>query len=280
MFIFEQVNACQITSILKEFKSKTSTGHDDLSMKLLKGIISSISKPLTLIINQSFATGIFPDRLKIAKVLPLFKKGENSLLDNYRPISILPALSKLFEKVVYKQLYAYFVSKKLFYKSQHGFKTLHSTETAALEFVDKILSCLDSGKLPISIYLDLSKAFDTLDHDILFHKLKYYGIRNTSLNWFKSYLDNRRQYVSFDNVCSSYRPLTTGVPQGSILGPLLFIIYTNDIHLASPKFCFILYADDTTLINPICSFNSCITVANSDNLSTNINNELKMYTIG
>ena len=131
-------------------------------MKLMKGIIPSISTPLAMIINQSLKSGVFPAKLKIAKVIPLFKKGDRFLIDNYRPISILPVLSKIFEKVVYKQLYEYFILNKLFYKSQHGFKLLHSTETAALEFIDRIYTYLDSGKLPISVYLDLSKAFDTL----------------------------------------------------------------------------------------------------------------------
>ena len=132
---------------------------------------------------------------------------------------------------------------------------------------------MDSDKLPISIYLTLSKAFDTLDHTILLHKLKYYGICDSSLNWFHSYLTNRQQYVSFDDTLSNPLPLKTGVPQGSILGPLLFIIYTNDIFRASPKFESILYADDTTLITPLCSFNSDIN-SESHNVSDNINEEL------
>ena len=115
--------------------------------------------------------------------------------DNYRPISILPAMSKIIEKVVYTQLYDYFISKTLFYTSQHGFKKLHSTETAALEFVDRIIKFLDTGKLPISIFIDLSKAFDTLNHQILIEKLAYYGITGITLNWFRSYLTNKTQYV-------------------------------------------------------------------------------------
>ena len=221
------------------------------SKKLLKGL-SSISEPLALIINQSLTTGIFPNNLKIAKVIPLFKKDDETNLENYRPISILPAMSKIFEKWVYKQLNEYFISKSLFYKSQHGFKKLHSTKTAALEFTDRITNFLDSGKLPIAIYLDLSKAFDTLDHQILLQNLEYYGIRGSTLNWFKNYLTDRKQYVYFSDACSDILPVRTRVPQGSMLGPLLFIIYTNDMHLASTKFDSLLYADDTTLINSLC----------------------------
>ena len=179
----------------------------------------------------------------------------------------------MFEKAVYHQLYDFFSINNLFYNSQHGFKQLHSTETAALEFIDRTYQLLESGKIPISVYLDLSKAFDTLDHGTLLHKLEYYGIRGTALNWFKSYLNNRHQFVEYDGVQSDSLPICTGVPQGSILGPLLFIIYINDIHLASSKFTAILYADDTTLINSLCSFHYD-SDSTTENLSANINFEL------
>ena len=201
------------------------------------------------------------------------KKDDETLFENYRPISLLPAMSKILEKVVYKQLNDYFTVNSLFYKSQHGFKKLHSTETAALEFIDRIMNFLDNGKLPLAIYLDLSKAFDTLDHQILLRKLKHYGITGTALNWFEDYLKNRKQYVLFDETRSDVLPITTGVPQGSILGPLLFIIYTNDMHIATSKFDSILYAYDTTFINSICIFDSVF-----GDISDSINDELnKVY---
>ena len=211
-------------------------------------------------------------------MLPIFKKDENTLLNNYRPISLLPTISKVFEKIVYRQLYSYFASYKLFYNSQHGFKKKHSTETAALEFIDRILQILDSGKIPFAIYLDLSKAFDTLDHDILLHKLRHYGVDGTPLNWFQSYLKGRCQYVQFDDTRSKLSNISTGVPQGSILGPLLFIIYVNDMPWASSKFNSILYADDTTLINSLCSFDLNGNDQNHDSVTNNINSELtKVY---
>ena len=173
-------------------------------------------------------------------------------------------------------MYDYFVENKLLYESQYGFRKLHSTEYAALEFTDKIITNLDQGKLPLAIFLDLSKAFDTIDHSILIHKLHYYGIQGTALNWFKSYLYNRKQYVQFNNCNSSHSAITTGVPQGSILGPLLFIIYMNDISEVTNKFHFTLYADDTSLIEPICTFTTDL--KNNSEASNTINQELKLIT--
>ena len=131
---------------------------------------------------------------------------------------------------------------------------MHSTETAAIELTDTLLQNLDNGDIPIAIFLDLSKAFDTLDHAILLKKLDHYGIKDTPLNWLVSYLSNNLQFVQMRDVLSDTLPISTGVPQGSILGPLLFLLYVNDIHLASDKFNAILYADDTTLVGPLCSF--------------------------
>ena len=139
---------------------------------------------------------------------------------------------------------------------QFGFRKHHSTEYAALELDDRISNSLDNRKLPISIFLDLSKTFDTLDYKTLLYKLHHYGIRNSTLNWFRSYLTNRTQYIEIDGIKSNSRALLTGVPQGSILSPLLFIIHMNDINKVSSKFDFILYADDTTMISSICTFTS------------------------
>ena len=142
----------------------------------------------------------------------------------------------------------------LLFESQYGFRKLHSTDLAALELIDCINKQIDQRKIPFSIFLDLSKAFDTLNHDILMKKLHYHGVRNNTLNWFHSYLTNRAQYTEYNETKSSLLEIETGVPQGSILGPLLFLIYVNDIHMVSRSLNFILYADDTTLTSPICSF--------------------------
>ena len=275
-FSFNTISTEFTTKIINKLKSKSSSGHDGLSSIQLKCISSNIIAILTHIINQSLCTGIFPDSLKLAKISPIFKKGNPHLTDNYRPISLLPIISKVLEKVVFLQVYDYFVENKLLYDSQYGFRKLHSTEYAALEFTDKIVTNLDQGKLPLAIFLDLSKAFDTIDHSILIHKLNYYGIQGTALNWFTSYLHDRKQYVQFNNCNSTPSVITTGVPQGSILGPLLFIIYMNDIAKVTDKFHFTLYADDTSLIEPICTFTTDL--RNNTLASNAINQELKFIT--
>ena len=204
------------------------------------------------------------------------KKGDQHVLDNYRPISLLPVISKVFEKIVYNQLFKYFTDNNLFYTSQYGFRSLHSTELASLELIDKVFQHLDTGQLPLSVFLDLSKAFDTLNHLILLNKLKFYGLSNTPLKWFESYLYGRQQFVDFDGTASNTAMINTGVPQGSILGPLLFIIYMNDINMASNKFNAILYADDTNLISPLFAFNLSLSIKSSDleHMSQQINSEL------
>ena len=172
-------------------------------------------------------------------------------MDNYRPVSLLTSISKIFEKVVHIQISSYFKDNRLFYESQYGFRDEHSAELASMELIDRVMNSFEKKYSPLAIYMDLSKAFDTLDHKILLHKLEYYGIKNTELNWFKSYLGNRTQFVEIENTQSNYQTITTGVPQGSVLGPLLFLIYMNDIEEASTALNCILFADDSTFMNTI-----------------------------
>ena len=156
-------------------------------MMQIKHMKETLLEPITLIIRQVLHTGICPDKLKIAKVIPVYKKDDETIFSNYRPISILPAISKIIEKVVYNQIYSFFTQHKLFNESQYGFRTNHSTELAALELVDRINYTLDKNETPFSFFLDLSKAFDTLDHTILLQKLNYYGIRGLPLNLIQNY---------------------------------------------------------------------------------------------
>ena len=166
----------------------------------------------------------------------------------------------MFERVVFNQLYQYLDFNNLLFDSQYGLRKQHSTELAALELIDRIHKSMDNGQIPVSIFLDLSKAFDTLNHTILLSKLKHYGIKNKAFQWFNSYLSNRHQYVEFEGARSETLGLEMGVPQGSIFGPLLFIIYVNDMHTVSNKFTFITYADDTTLTSPMVSFVSALLI--------------------
>ena len=246
-FHFEPTNSTTVTKIINELKTRHSTGPDGLSTKLLQYIKEPLIEAITITLNQSLNTGIFPEKLKIAKVIPIHKKEDPSLLENYRPISILPSISKIFEKIICNQINDYFNLNNLFHSGQYGFRKHHSTELAAMELIDRTTQDMDRGETPFGIFLDLSKAFDTLNHTILLNKLNHYGIKHCPLKLLESYLSNRLQYVGDDNIKSEYIPITTGIPQGSILSPLLFIIYLNDISFSSKLFKFIVYADDTTL---------------------------------
>ena len=271
-FKFKTVDVDTVIKAIDSLKPKTSSGVDRISNKLLKFVKLDLSSILTDIFNQSVQQGIFPDLLKQAKVLPFYKKSEDYLFCNYRPVSLLPSVSKVFERIMYNQMYDYFTQLKIFYKGQYGFRQYHSTELATLELVDRITYVMDRNMLPLNIYLDLSKAFDTLDHEILIAKLGYYGFDSSSLNLMKNYLSNRLQQVQYDEVISDTLKIKCGVPQGSILGPLLFLIYVNDITLATKHFYPILYADDTTL---------CATLSTSweDSDKQNLNTELQAISV-
>lgn len=246
-FALYPTSSNEIVSIVSDFGNKRSAGYDDIPVNIMKSSIYFVAEPISDIVNSSLITGIFPDRLKMAKVCPVFKGGEKTVFQNYRPISVLPSFSKIFEKVVFNRLLSYIEGNNILCNNQYGFRKGHSTYMPLIDMYDKISVAIDKNEFPIGVFIDLSKAFDTLEHSILLSKLEHYGIRGLALNWFRSYLSNRRQCVALNGVISDFKNVTYGVPQGSILGPLLFILYINDIVKCSDSLSFILFADDTNL---------------------------------
>ena len=204
-------------------------------------------KTWTDLVNQSFQSGIFPDKLKIAKVISLFKKGNPELPSNYRQISLLPIFSKIFEKLMYRRLYKFLEIHKVLYSLQFGFQENHSIDHALVSLTEAVRNTLDNKRFGCGIFIDLQKAFDRVNHRILLSKLEHYGIRGCTLEWFRSYLSDRKQYVFVNGSSSNLLSITCGVPQGSVLGPLLFLIYINDLPNASKKLTFYLFADDTNI---------------------------------
>jgi len=254
----------EIIKIIGTFNPNKSAGHDNIDNKIIKKVANEIAEPLTIILNLSFATGIVPENLKIAKVIPIYKKADADNFSNYRPVSVLPCFSKILERLVFNRCIDFIDNNDILNKQQFGFRAKHSTYMAVIQVVEKIHKAVESGESTLGIFLDLSKAFDTIDHSILLHKLQHYGFRGIVYDWFESYLQNRKQYVTFKSKQSNCMDIICGVPQGSILGPLLFILYVNDIVNTSNIFDFTLFADDTTILYSHKNLNTQVSTINRE----------------
>ena len=257
-------NLIEILNIARSLKISYANGHDGISTYLLKQVIGNIITPLVHIFNLSLTTGTFPEAFKIAKVVPIYKKDDSSQVSNYRPVSILSSLSKVLERLIYNRLYCFLTENDLLNQDQYGFRKYHSTDLALAQLYDKVSNALASRKHVIGVFMDLSKAFDTLDHKVLSSKLHYYGVRGVALDWFNDYLSGRKQYVSYESVDSSLLPMKCGVPQGSVLGPLLFLLYVNDISNSTTSLQYIIFADDTNVFCSNSDFRSLQRILNTE----------------
>ena len=263
-FSLKYVTSAFVEKQLRLMKTNKAVGLDSISARLLRDAANVLASPLRDIINLSFEKGQFPSSWKCAKVTALFKEGDKSDKDNYRPISVLPTVSKVIERAVHSQLYDYLDSNNLLAVNQFGFRRARSTALALTQFTDEVLSNMDKGLVNGVVFIDLKKAFDTVDHVILLGKLKSLGLRSKNLEWFHSYLSSRYQKTVIGQASSPARKVSVGVPQGSILGPLLFAIYINELPKVLRNTTVTLFADDTAIYCSSQSARDLQTMLNQD----------------
>jgi hypothetical protein len=248
MFL-KPTDANEVIELINTLSASKACGPCSIPTNLLKIGSSILAAPISHMINQSFSQGVFPSIFKVSKIIPIYKSGSTELCNNYRPISLLSNLSQILEKAMHKRLYEYLEKFDIIYKLQFGFRKHHSTNHALVNLITSVREILDKGEYACGVFLDLQKAFDTVNQNILLEKLAVYGIRGVCHKWFTSYLHGRKQFVTIDNVNSEVLDISIGVPQGSILGPLLFLLYINDFRLTLSTSVAQHFADDTIILN-------------------------------
>lgn len=242
------VTAREVEKMINSRPNKNSAGPDELPWSLLKNCSSDLSEPLAHLINKSFDEGVFPECLKVAKVVPILKGGDPKVAANYRPISLLPSVSKVFELAMARRLVDFLETRNLLTERQFGFRRGKSTTGAVMEIIREVHTAMENHSYSLGVFMDLSKAFDCVDHNRLLRKLESVGIRGTANDWFRSYLQGRTQYVSVNGSSSKKVLVQRGVPQGSILGPILFLIYINDFPDSVLASLNIVFADDCAVM--------------------------------
>lgn len=263
-FFMQPTDPAEVFTLIMNTKPKNSVGWDGIPMNVIKACANVLSELLSIIFNSCIESGYYPKELKTAKVVPVFKKGDTREMGNYRPISILPALNKIFEKLIYSRLVDYLDHISFFHSRQYGFRSGASTTTCAIDLLEHVYHEINKGNIVTGVFLDLSKAFDMVIHDKLLLKLDACGIRGVPADLISNYLSGRDQYVTLSGSSSRTLSVEKGVPQGSCLGPLFFLVYINDIgelHLQGEPY---LYADDTSLFYSSASVNLNILKAQSD----------------
>ena len=238
----------EVMNVINSLNASKASGPNSIPSHLFKLCSPILCKPISFIINESFNQGIFPDILKLAKVTPVYKSGPTEVCSNYGPLSLLSNISNVIEKTVCTRLNDFLEKYELLYDLQFGFRKNYSTNHALINLVTNINDILEGGEYACGIFIDLQKAFDTVNHDILLNKLEIYGVRGIPLNWFESYLKGRKQFVALESANSDIQVMDFGVPQGSILGPLLFLIYINDFRRSVKSGLVQHFADDTVIL--------------------------------